>query len=227
MRGQYHAERLAEGGAQRRAGRAQGQRPHEQYVQPDIGRTGRRNEVHGAFGVAHAPEDGADDVVGNDEGQARKADAQVGLGAGLGCLRGGHEADDALGEGQHGQGEHGGGAHKQGDGVADVAVGLGPVLCAHGLADHHGGAHGQAHDHHREHVHHLAADGNGGGAVNLAIAADEKQVGHAVKGLQEVREQVRQRETENVFEHAAAGEVVLHGDSFRGFMWGYYVSMYL
>ena len=75
-------------------------------------------------------------------------------------------------------------------------------------------------------MHHLAADGNGGGAVHPAVAADEKQIGHAVKGLQKVREQVGQREAENAFEHATAGERVLHGGSFRGFVW-FYLCIYV
>ena len=84
--GYHHADGLGEGGAQRRTGGAQSHGADEQIVQGDVGHTGHGDEVHGAFGIAQPPEDGTDDVVGGDAGNADEADGQVGGGAGHGFL---------------------------------------------------------------------------------------------------------------------------------------------
>ena len=51
---------------------------HEQVIQSDVGGAGYCNEIHGTFAVTHTAEDGADNVVGGDKGDAYKeADPQI------------------------------------------------------------------------------------------------------------------------------------------------------
>ena len=78
------------------------------------------------------------------------------------------------------------------------------------LPDADGRAHGKAHDHHREHMHHLRADGHGGRAGDAVERPDDEQASHAVERLQKVLEQVGQREQDNIFEYAAGGEISFH-----------------
>ena len=83
-------ERRAEGGA----GGAEAQRAHEQIVQRDVRRAGDGDEVHRALAVAHAAEDGAEDVIGRDERDAEEADGQIGGRAGNGLGGRGHDGRD-------------------------------------------------------------------------------------------------------------------------------------
>ena len=46
------------------------QRPHKQAVQHDIANAGHGDKVHGPLAVAHTAEDGADDVIRRDKGNA-------------------------------------------------------------------------------------------------------------------------------------------------------------
>ena len=68
-----------------------------------------------------------------------------------------------------------------------------------GVADAHRDTHSQPHQHDRDHVHDLAADGHRRRARHTVKLADEEQVRHAVKRLQKVGEQVRQREPQYIF----------------------------
>ena len=67
------------------------------------------------------------------------------------------------------------------------------------MADAHRDTHSQPHQHDRDHVHDLAADGHRRRARHTVKLADEEQVRHAVKRLQKVGEQVRQREPQYIF----------------------------
>ena len=184
--GYHHADGLGEGGAQGRTGGAQSHGADEQIVQGDVGHTGHGDEVHGAFGIAHSPEDGTDDVVGGDTGDADEADGQVGGGAGHGFLGGGHDGHDGAHQRQEDHHQGDGHRHEQRDGVADDGGGFLVVLGADGPPDADGGAHGQSHDHDGDHVHDLAAHRDGGGGGCALILADDEQVGHAVEQLQKI-----------------------------------------
>lgn len=179
-KGHRHTDSLGQCGAQRGARSSQTEYADKEIVQRNIGGTGHGDKVHGAFGVAHAPKDGTDDVVCGDKGNADKADHEIGSGLRHGFRRCGHNGYDGGDRKQ----QHGGKGqrqrHKQCDGVADD--GRSPLffLCAHGLTDQDGGAHGEAHDHHGEHVHDLTAYGDGGGACDAVELSDDKQIGHSV-----------------------------------------------
>ena len=74
---------------ERRAGCAKTEYPDKQIVQGNICRACNRNEIHRAFGIPHAPEYGADDVIGRDKRNADKADRKIGYGISDGfCGRG-------------------------------------------------------------------------------------------------------------------------------------------
>ena len=100
-------------------------------------------------------------------------------------LIGGEGPHHTGGDELHQKGHHRTEAHADGDGVPEDVVR--PVVLARadvlGAQRRHGGEHG---------------------------AGDEEEICHAVEGLQKVREQIRQREGEDVFQHAAAGEVFFH-----------------
>lgn len=208
--GQQNAHGLRESRAKCCACRAETKRPHEEEVQPDVHHAGRGDEVHGASGVAHPPENRRQYVIGCDAGDADEADGEVGRRAGHGLLRGGDEPDDGVHEAHQRRRQHYRAHHKEGDGVADDLRGLLFVACAHRPADADSGTHRHAHQYHSDHMHHLTADGDSGGACHPLEPADDEKVCHAVEGLQKVREQIGQREGEDVFQHAAAGEVFFH-----------------
>jgi len=71
-------------------------------------------------------------------------------------------------------------AKKQGNGVAGKAPGTPPISGAHRLADANGGTHRQPQQHNGEHVHHLGANGHGGGIGHRAKTADNQQICHTV-----------------------------------------------
>ena len=208
--GQQNAHGLRERRAKCCACRAETERPHEEEVQPDVHHAGCGDEVHGASGVAHPPENRRQHVIGCDAGDADEADGEVGRRTGHGLLRGRDEPDDRVHEAHQRRRQHYRAHHKEGDGVADDLRGLLFVACAHGPADADGGTHRHAHQYHSDHMHHLTADGDSGGACHPLEPADDEEVCHAVEGLQKVREQIGQRESEDVFQHAAAGEVFFH-----------------
>ena len=118
--------------------------------------------------------------------------------------------DDRVHEAHQRRCQHYRAHHKEGDGVADDLRGLLFVACAHGPADTDGGTHRHAHQYHSDHMHHLTADGDSGGACHPLEPTDDEEVCHAVEGLQKVRGQVGQREGEDVFQHTAAGEIFFH-----------------
>ena len=65
-------------------------------------------------------------------------------------------------------------------------------------------------------MHDLASDRNGSGSGSALKLTDDKQIGHAVKRLQKIREEIRQGEEKNVFKYAAGGKIFFHrGTPFR------------
>lgn len=129
------------------------------------------HEVHGAFGIPQAPEDGADDVIGGDEGDAHKADDQIAPGLGKGLGGGRQKGEDAV----YRQHQNHRGPHrkdgKDGDGVANGLLGPLSIPRSHRPADGDRGSHGQAHDDDGEHVGHLAAHRDGGDGAGPIILA--------------------------------------------------------
>ena len=209
------ADRLGNGGAQRGADRPQPQHTDEQVIQPDIGRAGHRDEVHGASAIPQAPVDGAEDIVGGDEGDADEADGEIGDGPFHRLLRGGHDRHDGPHQKQQSYRKDERYSREQRDGIADIGGGPLAVPRADGVPDADGGAHGKSHQHHGEHMHHLAADRDRRSAGDPFVLADDEQIRHAVEGLQKVRKQVRQRKAEDAFPYAAGGEIAFHCDAPR------------
>ena len=128
----------------------------------------------------HPPENGADNIVGGDKGDAEKADGEVRHCALHCCLRGGHHGNNGTACHQQDAGQHHGQAHKEGDGVADIGCRLFFLSGTHCLSDADGGSHGKSHNHHGEHVHHLGADGHRSGAGHPVKLSDDKQIRHSV-----------------------------------------------
>ena len=60
-------------------------------------------------------------------------------------------------------------------------------------------------------MHDLAADGDGRRAGHALKLADDEQVRHAVKRLEEIGKQIGQREANHIFQDAALGQIVFHG----------------
>lgn len=205
-----HADGLREGRAQSRTGGAHPEHSHEQAVQPDVGRAGCCNEVHGAFRVPQPPENGGDDVIGRDAGDAEEADGQIGRCPLHGLFRGGHQPHDGPHKPHKNYRQHHRPGQEKHHRVADVPCRIFGMVRTDGAADGDRGAHGHAHDHDCDHVHHLAADGHGRSADHAVELADDEQIRHAVEGLQEIGEQIRQREIRNALQYTAACQVSFH-----------------
>ena len=183
---------------------------HEQVIQTDIGHAGHGDEVHGAFGVAQATEDGADDIIGGDKGDADEADSQISRRARDRLGGSGHDVHNRM----HQQDQHHRERHRQGeeqgDRVADMDSRPLFVVGAHRLTNADGGAHGQAYDHDGEHMHDLRADGDSSSAGCPLELTDDEQVRHAIQGLQEIGQQIRQGEKHNILKHTSCCEVLFH-----------------
>ena len=138
---------------QPRAGDGEGQAQHrrppggvdEQEIEADVQQVGRRVEVQGGLGVAHAAEDGGEDLPGGHEGHGHGVEPQVGhrLGEHL-RLRPqppGDQAGQGLVEQQAQEAHHDGGQHP----LADHPPGLFVVLRPDGVGDLDGVAHAHPH----------------------------------------------------------------------------------
>ena len=207
------AERLRERRAEGSPGGAHVQRAHEEIVQRDIRRAGDGDEVHGTLAVAHAAEDGAEDIIGRDERDAAEADGQIGGRAVDGLGGRGHDSRDGADEQEQDRRQRERHDSKQCDGIAGGLCGLRPVARADGAGDGDRGAHGESHEHDCQHVHDLRADGDRSRRGDALVLADDEQVGHAVERLQEIGKQIGQREADNVAENAAGGQILFHGNS--------------
>ena len=186
-----YADGLGHGGAQRRTGRSHMHGAHEEIVQRDVAGTGQCNEVHGTLAVTLAPEDGAQHIVGGNEGNAQKADPEILPGSRHGLRRGGHNRHDGTHQKEEQCRQHHSNAGEQKGGIADGLTGLPLPFAANCLPDADRGAHRKAHQHDRQHMHHLGADGNrrrGGHTVELS---DDKKIRHSVQSLQEIGEKIR------------------------------------
>ena len=73
----HHANSLGQRSPQRRTGSAHFPCAQEQIIQPDICRTGDCDKVHGAFGISHATENGANNIIGCDKRDSQKSDDQI------------------------------------------------------------------------------------------------------------------------------------------------------
>ena len=109
--------------------------------------------------------------------------------------------------------EHYGQGEEQGDRVADVDSRPLFVVGAHRLTNADGGAHGQAYDHDGEHMHDLRADGDSSSAGCPLELTDDEQVRHAIQSLQEIGQQIGQREKDDIFEYTSCCEVPFRGTS--------------
>lgn len=121
------AERLRERRAEGSPSRTHVQRAHEEIVQRDIRRAGDGDEVHGTLAVAHAAEDGAEDIIGRDERDAAEADGQIGGRAVDGLGGRGHDGGDGADEQEQNRRQRMRNDGKQRDGIASRLCGLRPV----------------------------------------------------------------------------------------------------
>lgn len=80
------------------------------------------------------------------------------------------------------------------------------IARSHKPGDAYSRAHGKPHDHDSQHVHDLRSYGYGGRACHTVKLTYYKQIRCAVKSLQKVRYQVRQRKINDVSQYAACGQ---------------------
>lgn len=92
------------------------------------------------------------------------------------------------------------------------------VARADGLSDADNRSHCKPDDHHREHMHHLRADGNGGRAGDALELTDNEQVSHSIERLQKIRKQLGQRKQNSILEYAAGGEVLFHNPKLKSLL---------
>lgn len=160
--GEGHAGGLGDDGGQGGPGGVEAEHPNKEHIQHHIHQTGDEDKEEGRAGVAHTPENAANAVVGGDEHDARRADADIGHRLTHGGLRDIHQPGSLGGQEQHGPGEH---RRHQGEEPNLAAHHLTRPLGfsgAHGLAHQHGDAHGQTCNNGGDGLHHLAARGHGG-----------------------------------------------------------------
>ena len=159
---------------------------HKQIIQRDIRGARHDDEIHRAFAVAQPAEDGADDVIRRDKRDADETDREVGDRAVYGFRWCGHDGNDRANQKQQNRGQRDRYRHEQRYGVPDILRRLPSISRADGLTDADGRSHREPDDHHREHMHYLRSDGNGGGAGDAFKLTDDEQICHAVERLQKI-----------------------------------------
>ena len=152
----------------------------EQIVQQNIHHAGNGHEVHRCFGIAQPAENRADDIIRHHKGNPDETNQQVIYRSRRSLFRGGHQRNDGPHAHRQQHQRNHGDTGKENNRIADDAVDFITVAAADGMTDFYGSAHGKAHNHDREHVHHLTTDGNSGGCLHGAESADDEQIRHAV-----------------------------------------------
>lgn len=122
--GYDYANGLGQRCTQSRTGRTEAHPTDEQLVQRDVGNTGNGDKVHGTLGVTHSPEDGADDVIGCNEGDANKADGKIENRTIHRFFGSGHYGDNGFYQRKKQRGNDNGQSHKQGNRIADGGRGI-------------------------------------------------------------------------------------------------------
>ena len=183
----------------------------EEHVQDHVQNGGHGDEQKGPLAVAHAPQDGADDVIAVDEDEAAHAGHKIvhgvvpGGGGGVepGEQGGPKQEADQGDTSRHGQqeGEHGA------DGPLDV---IGPLF-PHGPGDDHLTGGTKAHGHEGQQVQQIAADGHGGHAGLADVVAHHHHVHHVVHRLQGVGHEQRQSEPKEQRRHRPPCQILHHG----------------
>ena len=188
------------------------QRADKQVVKRDIDQAGNEDKDHRAFGIAHAAEDGAEDIIRRNARNARKTNRQIADRPLDRRLRRRHDGRDRAAEQQQPGRQHERERQKQRHRIARGRGGLRPVVRADGPRDRDRRAHRQPHDHDRQHVHDLRADGDGRRPRDALILANDEQVRHPIERLQQVRQQIRQRKPDQLPAHAAGRQILFHPD---------------
>ena len=84
---------------------------------------------------------------------------------------------------------------------------------ADGLRDGDGRAHCKAHKHDGQHVHDLRADRDRRRAGHALVLPDDEQIRHSIERLQEIGQQIRQREADDCFQNASVCQIFFHMDT--------------
>lgn len=179
----------------------------EEIVEEEIDETGESDKVHRRPCIAKSAEDGGEDIIGDDEGDACKADEKV-RPCILPCFhRGLQPSEDGIDrkEEEHGadEAEEGKEQHR----ASNEAGGLLRSAAAHRAADGDGRSHGKPDDDDGQHVHQLASDGNGRDRCGAIEETCDEEVGHAVECLQKTGEKVRDGESHHLGKQRPLGKI--------------------
>lgn len=213
---EYHAGQLAQHSGQGGPGHVPSQHCHEQQVQDDVEDGGDADEEQGMPAVPQPPEDGAEHIVQAGEDGAAAADDDVVPGLLVGLRRGvqGGEQRVAQGDAEHPQGD--GKADHQVDQALHDLANLLRIPRTEGLGDQHLTRRGEAHADHGDHLHQLAAVGDGGEAAAAQTLADDDGVRGGVQGLQQGADHEGQGKGQQSAGHRAVEQVAPHGGGLGG-----------
>ena len=204
---QHRRDALGQDGGVGHARHAHAEDQHEEKVQGDVERGGQNQEVEGALGVAHGPEDACAHVVEHEAEDAGKVDGEIPprLGEHLGGRL--HEGEHigghpyAHGREHHAQQQR----HHQGgvDRFLDLVLLFGAVV----LGDDHARARGQAHEEADEHVQNGVHRAHGAEGFLAHVVAHHPGVHGVVELLEQVPQQQRHGEPDQEPIHVAPGHV--------------------
>ena len=183
QRGQK-ADGLGDDGGQ---GGAEGLPPehnHKEKVQQQVQDRGQGDEHEGVLGVAHAAQNGADDVIAVDKDQAAHAGDGVGHGLIPGFGGGIQPAHDLAAQQQADDADPHGAEHQEGGHGADEPGKAVPPPGTDVLGDDGLTGGGEAHGHKGQKGEHVAADGQAGQACLTHHAAHHHHVHHIINSLQ-------------------------------------------
>ena len=153
----------------------------KKIIQNNIGNTGNRDKIHGAFGISHSTENGTDHIVCSNTGNSEEADCQIGDGTRDSFDRGRHDRDNRT------ESKTSRRIVKSTEAIINSVM-VFPVVRearsflsgADRLCNHNGRPHRQSYDHDSQHMHDLTPDGNGGDMCDRIKLSDDKQIRHSV-----------------------------------------------
>ena len=180
------AHTLADHRCQSRTEGPHAQPGHEHQIQHQIDHRGYGDENKGVLGIAHASENGADQVIAVDEHQTQHAGHAVLPGIVETFRRGIHGVQECVQTEITYNGQSHGADKRHGEHGADGTANSVPVACTDVLGQDHLSGVGEAHHQKCEEMQHVAADGYCGKSLSAHKLPDDDHIHHVVDRLEQV-----------------------------------------
>ena len=210
-KGYDEAEGLADHGGQSGAHNLHFKAHHEKQIQNNIHHRRNGNEHEGAAAIAHAAENGADDIIAVNEDKPHRADHGIIHGEGIGFRGGIEQLQNGMAENKAEDRNQKRNRKEEGEHGADGFFHAFHAPAAHILGDQHLAGGGKAHGHEGEQMQNIAARGNGAHAGAADILAHHHHIHDIIDGLEGIGNKERESEFQQQFCYIAPRKIGDHG----------------